>query len=303
MPKKHLICIVGPTAVGKTVVGIKLAQAFNTEIVSADSRQFYQEMEIGTAKPTKSELESVPHHFINSLSIRDSYDVGVYEREALAKLERIYKKHDLAILVGGSGLFVNALCNGLDEFPEVKPEIREKLIMELESAGLGSLNRELQRSDPAYFDVVDHRNPQRVIRALEVIRSTGKSFTHFRKKKPKVRPFDVITVGLELDRQLLYQRIDNRMDEMVASGLFSEAKGLLEFKKTNALQTVGYREIFGFLDGDYDRDEAIRLLKRNSRRYAKRQLTWFKRDSSTTWFDPRNWSEILIHVNEKIRTA
>lgn len=300
MSKKYLICVVGPTAVGKTALGITLAQAFDTEIISADSRQFYKELEIGTAKPSPSELSAVPHHFINTLSIHDAYDAGKYENEVLAKLEILFAEKDIVILVGGSGLFVNAVCVGLDDLPDVKPSMREQLNAELKAKGLEQLNEELKSADPEYYEVVDLKNPQRVIRALEVIRSTGKKFSDLRKREPAVRPFNVLSIGLELEREILYKRIDLRMDQMIAEGLFEEAKRFHEFRDLNPLQTVGYSEIFGYLDGNYDKEEAIRLLKRNSRRYAKRQLTWFKRDANTVWFDPNRSEGILKHLESKL---
>lgn len=301
MPKKYLICVVGPTAVGKTTLGIKLAQSFGTEILSADSRQFYKELEIGTAKPTLSELKEAPHHFINSLSIHDAYDVGKYEKEVMAKLGVLFEENDVVILVGGSGLFVNAVCIGLDELPDVKANIREQLNAELKTNGLDQLNEELKTADPEYYEVVDLKNPQRVIRALEVIRSTGKKFSDFRKREPVARPFNVVSVGLELDREVLYERIDRRMDQMINTGLFEEVRGLYDYRHLNPLQTVGYSEIFGYLAGDYDKEEAIRLLKRNSRRYAKRQLTWFKRDPNTVWFDPKSSEDILAYLKQKLK--
>lgn len=301
MPKKYLICVVGPTAVGKTALGIELAQSFGTEILSADSRQFYKELQIGTAKPTLSELNGAPHHFINSLSIHDAYDVGKYEKEAMAKLELLFEEKDVVILVGGSGLFVNAVCTGLDELPDVKPNVREQLNAELKDKGLDQLNEELKSTDPEYYQIVDLKNPQRVIRALEVIRSTGKKFSDFRKREPAARPFNVLSVGLELEREELYKRIDLRMDQMIEAGLFEEAQTLYDYKYLNPLQTVGYSEIFGYLAGDYDKEEAIRLLKRNSRRYAKRQLTWFKRNPHTVWFDPNNSEQVLKYLKEKLK--
>lgn len=300
MSKKHLICIVGPTAVGKTTVGIALARSFETEIISADSRQFYKELEIGTAKPCMSELMEAPHHFINSLSIHDAYDVGKYEQEAIAKLEVLFQNNDVVILVGGSGLFVNAVCVGLDDLPDVKPNVRDELNAELKLGGLERLNEKLKSADPEYYEIVDLKNPQRVIRALEVIRSTGNKFSGFRKRQPANRPFNVITIGLELDREVLYNRIDQRMDEMIVEGLFEEAKRLYEYKDLNPLQTVGYSEIFAYLDGSYDKEESIRLLKRNSRRYAKRQLTWFKRNPEAVWFDPRKTKDILMYLKKEL---
>ena len=300
MNKPNLICIVGPTAVGKTDMAIQLAQTFQTEIVSADSRQLYKELEIGTAKPTVNQLNKVPHHFINSLSIHDTYDAGRFEQEALEKLENLFEENNVVLMVGGSGLFVDAVCNGMDKFPMVTPELREKLNEEFNTKGLAVLQEELKEKDPVYYAQADIKNYRRVIRALEVIRTTGLPFSGFRKTAKKERPFNTIKIGLEMDRELLYKRIDQRMDKMIARGLFDEAKQFVPFSKLNALQTVGYKEIFGFLQGDYDLTEAIRLLKQNSRRYAKRQLTWFKKDHTITWFNQDSFKEISGYLSKKL---
>lgn len=300
MKTKTLICVVGPTAVGKTKVAIELAKWLGSEILSADSRQFYQEMEIGTAKPDAEELNSAKHHFINNLSIKDAYDVGMYETEALIELQKQFEIRDFAILVGGSGMFVDAVCHGLDKFPEIPRGVRETINMELEEKGIAHLQEELKTSDPDYYEIVDVHNPQRITRALEVIRSTGQTFSSFRKGQKLDRPFNIVKVGLEMDRETLYDRINLRMDLMIEAGLFQEAESLLAHRSHNALQTVGYKEVFGFLDGDYDKEEAIRLLKRNSRRYAKRQMTWFKRDETTSWFHPNHLDEINAYLKSKL---
>lgn len=297
----YLISVVGPTAVGKTTLAIKLANLFECEILSADSRQFYKELEIGTAKPSLEELDQAKHHFINSLSILDSYDVGNFETDALTVLSKLYSESDTALMVGGSGLFVNAVCYGMDDLPEVKEGVREKLINEYSVKGLAFLNAELEQKDPAYFMVVDQRNPQRIMRALEVIRSTGKPFSDFRSGVKVERPFKTIWIGLEMDREKLYDRIEVRMDQMIIAGLFDEAERFYDLKHLNALQTVGYKEIYGFLDGEYDREEAIRLLKRNSRRYAKRQMTWFKKNQEITWFSPSDLDSIVDFIRVKMK--
>lgn len=282
--KPRLISIVGPTAVGKTAYAIKLAKEIGTEIISADSRQFYKEMTIGTAKPNADELSQVPHHFIDSHSIQDFYSAGEFERDALDLLERLFQKYDTVVAVGGSGLYLKALWEGFDEMPEIKDGVRDQLNNEFAETGLEPLLQELKILDPEYFNKVDQSNHQRVIRALEVIRSTGQPFSAFRNKDPKQeRFFDNVKIGLEMEREQLNQRIDARMDLMIESGLFEEAEKLYSQKELNALQTVGYKEIFDFMDGQYDKDEAIRLLKRNSRRYAKRQMTWFKADQEIRW--------------------
>ena len=297
---KFLIVIAGPTAVGKTDLSIKLAKHFHTEILSADSRQFFREMSIGTAKPTLEEQQGVKHYFIDSHSISEEYNAGQFEIDALKILDKIFQEKDVAILVGGSGLYVRALCEGMDEMPEVAPEIREKLNQRLETEGLETLCLELEKLDPEYYAQVDKANPQRVVRALEVCLASGKPYSYFRNQKKKVRPFQVIKIGLTRNREELYQRIDLRMDMMLQQGLLEEAENLEKFQNHNALQTVGYTEIFDFLKGKYDWEEAVRLLKRNSRRYAKRQLTWFRKDPDFTWFQASEEKEILAFIEERL---
>lgn len=298
--KNYLITIVGPTAVGKTACALSLAKCFSAEIISADSRQLYREMNVGTAKPEMRELEQVPHHFINSHSIQDACDVGSYEKESLQVIQNVFDQGKQPILVGGSGLFVNAVCRGLDDLPPKNERIRTSLNEQYQQQGLAPLLQELQSKDPDYFEEVDRANPQRIIRALEVIRTTYQPFSYFRRNQPKPRPFELISIGLDMPRETLYDRIDQRMDRMIAKGLFEEAKVLFPYRQLNALQTVGYREIFGFLEGKYDKDEAVRLLKRNSRRYAKRQLTWFKKNKSTQWFHPEESHKIETYVLSKL---
>ena len=299
--KKFLIVIAGPTAVGKTELCLKLAQYLETEIVSADSRQFYKEMTIGTAKPTNDELALVKHHFINSHSIRENYSVGKYENDALAVLDTIFEQKNTAILTGGSGLFIQVLCDGIDEMPETKPEIREVLTKRLENEGLEILVNELEELDPEYHKQVDKANPQRILRALEVCLSSGKTYSSFRQQKKAERPFEIIKIGLTRPREELYARIDQRMDNMLHEGLLEEARSLYPYKTHNALQTVGYKEIFDFIDGLYDWDEAVRLLKRNSRRYAKRQMTWFNKDKAFYWFEAGDFEKIQKFLEEKIK--
>lgn len=300
-PQKYLIVIAGPTAVGKTDLSIGLARHFNTVILSADSRQFYREMHLGTAKPTPEEQQGIPHYFIDSHSITEEYNAGQFEEDALALLDKIFQEKDVALLVGGSGLYVRALCEGMDEMPDVAPEIREKLNQRLETEGLETLCLELQKLDPVFYEQVDKSNPQRVIRALEVCLASDQPYSFFRSQPRKKRPFQIIKIGLNRDRAELYRRIDLRMDQMLENGLLEEAKSLLAYKNHNALQTVGYTEIFDFLEGKYDYEETVRLLKRNSRRYAKRQLTWFTRDPEFTWFDPRQETEIVQFIENRMR--
>jgi tRNA dimethylallyltransferase len=300
---KRIIVIAGPTAVGKTALAVNLAKYFKTSVISADSRQFYKEMNIGTAKPSSEEMGGVPHYFIDSLSIKEDYNVGCFEKEALNILKDLFKHNNTVIVSGGSGLYVKALCEGINQMPEIPSENREKLIKSYQEKGLAFLQEQLMVVDPDYCKIVDLNNPQRLIRALELFETTGKNMTYFRSFSSFVqRPFDMIKIGLERPRDELYARIDERMDKMIDQGLFQEAESLLFFKQLNALHTVGYTEIFSYLNGDYDKEEAIRLLKRNSRRYAKRQLTWFKKDSDFTWFHPENESKIIMWLNKRLNS-
>jgi tRNA dimethylallyltransferase len=293
---KRLIVIVGPTAVGKTVLAIRLAQHFQTEIVSADSRQIYRGLEIGTAKPSPQELQLIKHHFINTHSIQEDYDAGSYGRDALTLINLLFKEYDNLILCGGSGLYIRAVLEGFDEMPPVPEGTREQIIKEFETNGLAWLQAEVKQVDPDYFEVVDIQNPHRLIRALELNRAWQKPMHELRKQKKIEHPFQIVKIGIELDREELYHRIDVRMDAMIEQGLFAEVEKFYPVRNLNALQTVGYREIFGFMDGMYDKDEAIRLLKRNSRHYAKRQLTWFKKDKEVNWFRPDQFDEIITYL-------
>lgn len=298
--KPLLVIISGPTAVGKTDLTIELAKLLNTEILSADSRQFYRELEIATAKPSLKQLSEVNHHFINSLSIHQKYDVIDFEREALAILDKLYKTKNVVLVSGGSGLFIRVLCEGLDPLPEVPENLRAIINQEYESGGLKILQKELAEADPEYYAEVDSNNPQRVIRALEIIRTTGQKFSSFRNKKKVERPFRVLMIVLNRNRQELYERINMRVDIMFEQGLVDEAKELLPFKDLNALQTVGYSELFPALQGEYTIEEANRLIKRNSRRYAKRQLTWFKKEFDTYWFHPDQKEEMIKLIKENL---
>jgi len=290
---KKLIVIVGPTAVGKTEIALRLAEYFRTEIISADSRQIYKELKIGTAKPSTEELARVHHHFINTHSITQDYDAGEYGREALSRIHQLFEIHDTLIMCGGSGLYIKAVLEGFDEMPEIPAGTREKIVEEFKSKGLPWLQKEVETADPDYFAEVDSKNPQRLMRALELYRVANIPVKQLRKKTKLEHSFEVIKIGLEVSRDELYKRIDARMDQMVEMGLFEEAEMFYPHRALNALQTVGYREIFGCLDGEYDKEEAIRLLKRNSRRYAKRQLTWFKRDTEIQWFRPGQIQEVV----------
>ena len=300
---KHLIVIAGPTAVGKTGLAINLAKKYQSEIISADSRQFFKELEIGTAKPSVAELAEVKHHFINNLSIHDSFDAGKFAIDAEKLISQLFEVHDIIFLVGGSGLYIKSLCDGLDEMPIISSDIRETLNEEYRTNGLENILMELKSSDLEFYYKVDKKNPQRVIRALEVIRGSGKSYTSFRNKKlmPLKKNYTTIKIGLEQVRDQLYDRINTRMDIMIANGLFEEANKFYLYKNMPALQTVGYSEIFRYMDGDYDQEEAVRLLKRNSRRYAKRQMTWFKKDQDFEWFDAENIDSINDYIHNAIK--
>lgn len=294
---KLLVVVVGPTAVGKTAVTIDLAKYFGGEIISSDSRQFFKEMEIGTAKPDASERATVTHHMVDSHSITENYDAGAFASDADNLLKRLFDKNDVQFMVGGSGLYIRAFCDGLDEMPETDLALRDTLNVELKVNGLDKLLDELKVVDPEYYALVDQKNPQRVVRGLEVFRSTGVPYSQFRQgENRKEHDFRILKIGLDMDRALLYERIERRMDLMIAQGLFEEAQELYPYKDNNALQTVGYKEIFDFIDGKYDKEEAIRLLKRNSRRYAKRQMTWFRRDSEIHWYKPIQMDEMISFI-------
>ena len=284
----------GPTASGKTALAIQLAQHYNTSILSADSRQFYQEMEIGTAKPSAEELAAAPHHFINSLSIQQDYNIGDFERDALAFLEELYQEQDLAVLVGGSGLYIKAVCEGLDVFPPVPAGIREDLVQLLEEQGIEALQQELAVADPIYYNKVDQANPHRLIRALEVCRATNQAFSSFQGKGKTARPFKALTLAIQWDRAVLYDRINKRVDLMLEAGLVEEARALYPYQHFNSLQTVGYRELFDHFEGKTDLPTAIELIKRNTRRYAKRQLTWLRKQEQVHWVAPNTPVEEVV---------
>ena len=293
---KYLVAIVGATAVGKTEVAIRVAQHFDTEILSADSRQFYKGMDIGTAKPNAKELAAVKHHFIDCLPPEHPYSAGQYQTDALEVLAQLFRQHDVAVLVGGSGLYVEAVCNGFDPMPTIAPSVRDELNATLASQGLPTLLAELAQKDATYFAQVDKANPQRIIRALEVIRATNLPYSTWRNKQATTRPFQTILIGLDRPRPELYARIEQRMDVMLAEGLLQEAQSLYHLRHLNALQTVGYKEIFDFMDGKTSWEQTVNLLKQNSRNYAKRQLTWFRRNPQTKWFSPDQTPEICQYI-------
>ncbi|WP_439127672.1 tRNA (adenosine(37)-N6)-dimethylallyltransferase MiaA [Polaribacter sp.] len=296
-----LIVVVGPTAIGKTALSIQLANTFDTSIISCDSRQFYKEMSIGTAVPEPKELAAAKHYFIQNISIYDSYNVGEFERDALKKLDELFKESPIQIMVGGSGLYVDAVLKGLDYFPEVPIKIREELTEKLHKEGLEVLQKQLKELDLETYENIELDNPHRVLRALEVCIGSGKPYSTFKNKPKKPRNFNVIKVGLNAERSIIYERINKRVDIMLENGLLEEAKNLYPYKKLNALQTVGYRELFSFFDGTFTKEFAISEIKKNTRRFAKRQLTWFKRDTSALWFDYKtDLQEIVNAIKEKI---
>jgi tRNA dimethylallyltransferase len=297
----YLISIVGPTAIGKTALSIKLAQHFNTEIISADSRQFYKEMSIGTAVPFKDELSAAPHHFIQNKSIHDYFSVGDFEREAVSRIKTLHRENDVVVMVGGSGLYVKAVTKGLDYFPEVDASIRILLNSQLKTEGLAHLQQQLQSLDLIAYNTIAIDNPQRVIRALEICIGTDKPYSSFLTNPEKNREFKTITIGLNAERSIIYDRINQRVDIMIESGLLDEVNSLIPYKQLNALNTVGYKELFNYFEGEWTLDFAISEIKKNTRRFAKRQLTWFRKDESIEWFDFKtDVDEIIKHINSQI---
>jgi tRNA dimethylallyltransferase len=307
--KHTLIVIAGPTAIGKTSLSIHLAKHFSCPVISADSRQFFKEMRIGTAKPSVEEMQDVPHYFIGSHSITDNYNVGKFEKEAIALLDQLFKINEVLILVGGSGLYTDAVCNGFDELPEADETLRKKINSLLEAEGIEGLQHLLKQLDPVYYNQVDIQNPQRMGRALEVCLITGKPYSDFRKDKIKKRDFHCIKIGLNTSREVLYDRINLRVDQMMKEGLLEEVKSLEDYKQLNALQTVGYKELFDCLpELEANKDQPViyqQLLKKatdqikqNTRRFAKRQLTWFRRDEEMKWFEPKDVTSILTYIEE-----
>ncbi len=296
MREKKLVIVPGPTAVGKTSTCIKLAKNYDSEIISADSRQFYRELKIGTAAPTWQELNEIPHHLVGHLSVTEYYNASMFEQDALGILKDLFQKHDIVFMTGGSGLYINAVCDGIDDLPRVDPEIRQNLLSRLEKEGLESLRKELKILDPGYYKIVDLKNPKRILKGLEISIMTGKPYSSFLTREKKERPFSIQKIGLNLDREELYQRINQRAIKMVEDGLVEEAGTLLPYKNLNALNTVGYKEIFAYLDGQYTLNQAIDLIQRNTRRYARKQITWFRKDPAIQWFAPSH----LDAMNEAI---
>ncbi len=291
-----LIVIVGPTAIGKTSVSIEIAKHFNTEIISADSRQFYKELKIGTAVPTKDELNTVKHYFIGNLSINDYYNVYNFEVDAIQVLEKIFLNNKYAILTGGSGLYIGALCSGIDLLPDVDEELRADVKKQFEEFGIAHLRKVLKKLDPEYYNEIDLANPKRLMRAIEICLNTGEKYSELRKNKIKERNFNIVKIGLNKDRKELYNTINKRVDIMLENGLIKEAKSLYKYKDLNALNTVGYKELFHCFDNSIDVNEGIEKIKTNSRRYAKRQLTWFRRDNEIQWFHPSEFQKIIDFI-------
>lgn len=297
---KYLISIAGPTAIGKTATAIALAQHYHTGILSADSRQFYHEMSIGTAKPSAQELAAAPHYFVNSHSINETFTVGDFEKQGLAQLDDLFKQHDVAIMAGGSGLYLKAITEGFDELPDIDPSIRERLNELYANNGIEVLQEKLKQADPAYYHQVDLHNPQRLIRALEVYEGTGQPYSSYRKASYKQRPFNSIKMALDMPREELYHRINQRVDVMMTDGLLEEVQKLLPYRHLNALNTVGYSEIFDYLDGKTSFIQAVAMIKQNTRRFAKRQLTWFRKDKDIQWFHPTDVSAMINYIDNTI---
>ena len=298
--KNTLLIISGPTAIGKTSLSIDLATKLKTEIISADSRQFYKNMNIGTAKPSEDELLVVQHYFINTLDIEEDYNAGQYSEEVLELLPDLFQKYPIVIMTGGSGLYIKAVTEGLDILPEVDPAIRKELSNLFNESGIAALQQLLKKEDPSYYKVVDKNNPQRLIRALEICLGSGQPYSSFRKMEAAERSFNILHIGLDMDRKELYERINKRVDKMIEEGLVEEARKLYPLRNKNALQTVGYQELFDHFDGKFGLDEAIRLIKRNTRRFAKRQLTWLRKQKDIQWFSPRDKDQILQLIQHSL---
>lgn len=298
-----LIVLIGPTGVGKTELSLRLAEHFRTCIVSADSRQLYADLKIGTAAPTPGQLQRVPHHFVGTLRLTDYYSAAQYEAEVLNLLEKLFTEHDTVLLTGGSMMYVDAICKGIDDIPTVDAETRQLMLQKYEAEGLESLCAELKLLDPEYYRQVDLKNPKRVIHALEICYMTGKTYTSFRTNSPKERPFRIVKIGLTRDREELYDRINRRVDLMVEEGLVEEARQVYPYRTLNSLNTVGYKEMFKYLDGEWTLPFAIEKIKQNSRIYSRKQMTWFKRDKEIRWFHPEQEAEILEYCRQAIQNV
>lgn len=298
-----LIVLLGPTGVGKTDISIDLASRFNCEIISADSRQFYRQMSIGTAVPSDYQLNRIKHHYIRFLSVEDYYSSSLFERDVMNLLPGLFSRKNIVLMSGGSGMYIDAVCEGIDYIPDVDPDIREKYISKYEQEGIEGLRAALKFLDTEHYSKVDLKNPKRIMRALEICETSGRPYSSFLKNKKRERDFRIIKIGLERDRNDLYNRINSRVDEMIKAGLEHEVKKLIKFRDLNALKSVGYREFFDFFDGKITRDKAIELIKRNSRRYAKRQMTWWGKDKDIKWFKPDNVQDIIDYISVSINRA
>lgn len=298
--KPTLIVLIGPTGIGKTDLSLNIAEHYNTEIISADSRQLYADLKIGTAAPTPEQLARVKHHFVGTLQLTDYYSAAQYEAEVMKKLDELFKKHSVIVLTGGSMMYVDAVCKGIDDIPTVDEETRKTLMQHYENVGLERLCAELKILDPEYYDIVDKKNHKRVIHALEICYMTGQAYTSFRTSQTKERPFNIIKVGLRREREELYARINKRVDIMMEDGLLEEAKSVYQYKNLNSLNTVGYKEMFKYLDGEWELPFAIEKIKQNSRIYSRKQVTWFKRDTDITWFHPDDTDNIMSFIEERL---
>lgn len=298
--KPTLIVLIGPTGIGKTDLSLNIAEHYNTEIISADSRQLYADLKIGTAAPTPEQLARVKHHFVGTLQLTDYYSAAQYEAEVMKKLDELFKRHNVIVLTGGSMMYVDAVCKGIDDIPTVDEETRKTLMQHYENVGLERLCAELKILDPEYYDIVDKKNPKRVIHALEICYMTGQTYTSFRTSQTKERPFNIIKVGLRREREELYARINKRVDIMMEDGLLEEAKSIYQYKDLNSLNTVGYKEMFKYLDGEWELPFAIEKIKQNSRIYSRKQVTWFKRDTDITWFHPDDTDNIMSFIEERL---
>lgn len=298
--KKTLVVVVGPTASGKTLLAIDIAKYFGTEIISADSRQFYKEIPIGTAAPDQHQVKAIKHHFIGHLSITDEYNVSRFEHDVLSLLQQLFKKHKVVVMVGGSGLYIDAVCKGIDDLPDPDKKIRNELQEIYRLKGITALHQKLRTLDPEYFDKVDKNNPKRLIRAIEVCIQTGKTYTELRKNEARKRDFDIVKIGLDIPREELNKKIHHRTDKMIEYGFLNEAEFVYSKKNLNALNTVGYKELFSYMDGTITLDNAITKIKTNTRRFAKRQMTWFRRDETIRWFSPDKTDEIISYLNTRI---
>jgi len=299
---KTLLVLIGPTGVGKTELSLRLAEKFGSPIISSDSRQLYADLKIGTAAPTPEQLNKVPHHFVGTLKLTDYYSAAQYEAEVLKLLEKLFQSKDVIVMTGGSMMYVDAVCKGIDDIPTVDKETRELLIHRYEAEGLERLCSELKLLDPEYYKIVDLKNPKRVIHALEICYMTGKTYTSFRTRSTRERPFNILKIGLTRDREELYERINRRVDIMMEDGLLEEVKSVYPYKHLNSLNTVGYKELFNYLDGVWDLPFAIEKIKQNSRIYSRKQMTWFKRDNEITWFHPDQEVDIMDYIKKKLNS-